>query len=676
MDEGTPFRSTSRPVGGPLEEAAGSGGERRQGSEKESKIFRRRSGPWLVLILCAAGLTRLMYLEEIKGAPDFAHPALDAMYHDYWARGLATGRWDLPLAVRHPAIDSTPYFRPPGYPYFLALVYRIFGTGAVMPRIVQMLLGMASALLAYWIGRRWFGSVVGLIFAGLMSTYWSFIYFEGELLEPALLSPLTLAILLLQCRWAECRGTVYALLAGLSIGLFALIRPNIFIYLAASIAWMICWILRDGRQRHRWMPLMSFVLAASFVIAPVGIRNWIVSGDYFIVSSNGGINFFFGNNAESDGFTASHSEVGSWSCFDYPRIAANLEREYGRRMSYGEVSRHFVNRALAYIRENPIRSLRLTAAKSLLFWGPVEVGNEKEDELEREASNVLRLLPMRFAHALTLAQIGLALFLLRILRRRRTSSMEGSIDRNPQIALLSLSILFLTTYSLSFLPFIVAGRYRVPIVPILLLWAAAGLHALVEYVAEKSWRPALCWIGAALCLGLLNTSNLSGYQARPANRHWARAVAFRKMGQFEAARREYEEVFRCEPRLAPARLAYANLLASSRDWDAAEKQFRMAIEIDPTCEAHRSLAHLLELQGRDDDAMHHYSQALRLDYTDPLAHYGLGGLLMKAGSLEDACSHFREALKAREDFAEARSSLQACESLLSGSSPISHPSER
>src|SRR3990172_612772 len=80
-------------------------------------------------ILGVGALLRFAYLGEIRGAPDFASPAIDAAFHDYWARGLVTSDWTTSAGRRDPQIPTTPYFRPPGYPYFLALIYLTSGGG-------------------------------------------------------------------------------------------------------------------------------------------------------------------------------------------------------------------------------------------------------------------------------------------------------------------------------------------------------------------------------------------------------------------------------------------------------------------------------------------------------------------------------------------------------------------
>ena len=166
---------------------------------------------WLALaVILLAGLVfRGVYLSEIVDNPDFTWPMVDGSYHNYWARSLVSGNWTLPPYTEDPQINDSPYFRPPGYPYFLALVYLLTGSSYVGVRIVQMGLGLIGCALGYLLVRDLFGRGVALICATLMSTYWAFIYFEGELLAPVLLVLLSLLLFNALSRWSDkftCRS--------------------------------------------------------------------------------------------------------------------------------------------------------------------------------------------------------------------------------------------------------------------------------------------------------------------------------------------------------------------------------------------------------------------------------------------------------------------------------------
>ncbi|MBK8270219.1 MAG: glycosyltransferase family 39 protein [Planctomycetes bacterium] len=154
-------------------------------------------------ILIVGAILRIWHYSAFSQGPDFAAPGVDAEFHDYWARGLATGDWTPPTGHENPNIQGMPFLRPPGYPYFLAAVYKIFGTSYTAPRGVQYAMGLGSAMLAFVIGRRWFGRLVGVSVAALMAVYWAFIYFEAEFHAPVLMIFLTLWMTYALGRWAE-----------------------------------------------------------------------------------------------------------------------------------------------------------------------------------------------------------------------------------------------------------------------------------------------------------------------------------------------------------------------------------------------------------------------------------------------------------------------------------------
>ena len=137
-----------------------------------------RTGAILAAILLVGLILRISYLREIVNEPDFSFPRIDSGCHDYWAHGSATGDWsigDRSDLAGASEIRSIPYMRPPGYPYFLASVYYLTGGRYLAARIFQMGLGLVNCVLAYFLGKRLFGRVTGLIFATFMSAYWAFI---------------------------------------------------------------------------------------------------------------------------------------------------------------------------------------------------------------------------------------------------------------------------------------------------------------------------------------------------------------------------------------------------------------------------------------------------------------------------------------------------------------------
>jgi len=113
--------------------------------------------------LIVALLLRGIYLAEIVETPEFSHPGLDAAYHIYWARGLAEGDWTNFEGREDPQLYRFPYYRPPGYAFFLALVFRLCGYELIWPRLFQFGLGLGSVFLVWRLGRRFFDDLTARI---------------------------------------------------------------------------------------------------------------------------------------------------------------------------------------------------------------------------------------------------------------------------------------------------------------------------------------------------------------------------------------------------------------------------------------------------------------------------------------------------------------------------------
>jgi tetratricopeptide (TPR) repeat protein len=73
--------------------------------------------------------------------------------------------------------------------------------------------------------------------------------------------------------------------------------------------------------------------------------------------------------------------------------------------------------------------------------------------------------------------------------------------------------------------------------------------------------------------------------------------------------------------------------------------------------AHNGLGVVLADQGKFQEAIFHYSQALQVKPDHYKAHNNLGNAFASLGKLEEAMNHYKEALRLRPDYAEAHSNL-------------------
>ena len=660
----------------------------------------------LAAILFVGLLLRLIYLGEIRDTPDFEHPGLDAAYHTYWARGMATGDWSVFEGREDPQIYRYPYYRPPGYAYFLSLVYLACGLGPLWPRILQIVLGLLSVLLSFSLGRRFFGVVAGLLSALALAIYWIFIYYEGELVGVTPSVCLSLLFIILLDRAALRHSFSGYLTAGLVLGVLALFRPNALLLYPVMIAWA-AWVVRRRGRRDRIMASSGgLLLGVVIAVLPVTIRNYVVAGEVIPIATNAGISLGVANNEFTDGTTHYIPGIGNiGSPYDWPRIVRGLSNDLDRRLSHGEASAYLSRQAFEFAWRKPGRFFSLLGRKALLFWGPMEIRNLKEVHYARIHSPLLRLLPGNFALVLALAMLG-GLILFRPIRPHGKKGWDRSAARaaEKEIRIKSrldpycakeggvLIVLFVATYFLSMLPFAAAARYRVPVIPFLLILAASGLRTIGVFLVDREWFRAGALAGAGVVFFLVFSINFSGFTPAPEKWHYDRGLARLEAGQWKAAVQEFDRALAHKPDYSAActnrgialqkggevkkaiasyrralQLApdsprplknLADALLKEGETEEALALYRRALEIAPghtgiACD----LARALEGLGRDSEASALYQEILRTGPGDVRAHLGLGNLLLERDQPVAAHGHYRAALRVNPHSIVARYNL-------------------
>ncbi len=563
----------------------------------------------------------MAYLLEIASDPDFDSPHFESQYHDYWARALLSHDWTPPEGITDPEISTTPYFRPPGYPYFLAAGYRLLGDSYWTPRALQLLLGLGSCLLLWALGRRAFGPASALGATALAAVYWVFLFFEGELMAPALLIFLLLASLFAAARWRDGYTPKRALVTGFLVGLTVLVRPNALVLPPVFLLWVL-WLgwRRSWSPRRLAVPSLLFLFGTAVAILPATLRNWTVAGDRVLVTSNAGINFFIGNHQQSDGINpgipamAELTETRGWESFDYPLVVAGVERKVGQELLHSEVSSYFVRRALEEIRLDPSHLPGLTLRKLALLWGPAEISNNKILEVERETSNILSLSP-GFADVLALALLG-SLWLFLWPRagfdKRQTKADEAKSPGEGAKELGFLFLLLLLAYTASYVPFFAAARFRLPLVPILMLFAGVALARLLALLGRRRYRPLAL---ALLALAMLRAGTGHAWIPYEPDRplwHFRRALAHQEKNQTEEAIGELRNTLDLAPSHGGARLLLGDLHAARGELEMAARAYQEAIARTPSSFAARNnLATALMRLGKPAEAIEQWEEALR-----------------------------------------------------------------
>ncbi len=547
------------------------------------------------VFLLALGL-RLLHLWQMTGTTYFSVLMGDARGYDAWARRLAGGDW----------VGTDVFYQAPLYPYFLGVVYAVAGADPGAARLVQAVLGAASSALLAVGAARLFGARAGLI-AGLTLALYAPAIFLDSLLQKSVLDVFFVTGIiaaLAVVATGDGRQRWWAL-AGLAAGALALTRENALVLVAVIAAWIAIAapVTRVGRARA----LALFLAGVTVAIAPVAARNFAVSGEVYLTTSQFGPNFYIGNNAGADGSYQS-LRFGRGSP-EFERVDATelAERAEGRALTPAEVSSYWTRQATAFITGQPAAWLALMARKTALLVNAREAIDTESQESYAEWSWPLKVLgPVtHFGVLVPLAVIGL---------------WATWADRRRLAVFVAMALAF----AASTVAFYVFARYRYPLVPLLVLFAAAGLAALPRLVPATP-RRTLAGVGAAVvAVALLcQVPLLSPTRSR--------AITDTNLGTalYEAGRH-----------------------------DEAIARYRRALDVEPDyVPAFNNLGVTLRAAGRTDEAIRAYRDglALRDDYPD--LHYNLANALLAVGRPDEAATHLRKAAVGTPDSAGVQNNL-------------------
>ena len=605
----------------------------------------------LVIFVVALAL-RAAYLAEASQQPDFERPLVDAGYHDFWAWGMVSGDWTPPTGTVDPDIPGTPYFRPPLTTFWLAAIYSVLGRDYLGARVVQILLGSLSCVLAGSLAGRLFGRATGAIAGLLAATYWVLVYFDTEYREVSLLAFLYLAFVTALLRWRDRPRGGWSAVAGLALGLSVLAKPNGVLLTPLAAVWM-PWAARGGAPRGRALAhagLLAVVVAACVV--PVTVRNAVAAGDAVLVSSNGGINAYIGNNPTTTGVSVALPEgVPPFdSAFDYPDVVRWVEEQEGRPLKHSEVSAWFARRAFDHAVAEPGRTLARYAKKALAFWAGVEIVSEKDLVFAREESIALRIVPLGFPAVLAAAVVGLALAIGALRSRPGRNGLER--------AGILLVAGVVGVYALSFVPFFVTGRYRAPIVPLLLAFSAYAVWRLFAAARAGRWSTVGIGVAAMALVYAVDRVPVPGYERDPAETLLRRGAQLALEGRLDEAEPLLRRAVEQSPRNAQAHNNLGLFLLQAGRPQEAIEVLRVAVGLDDgNYRAHQNLGLALIGARRFGPAAPRLARARALQPRDPALPLEAGIAYQDAGQPALAREQLAAALATDPDLLEARDRL-------------------
>ncbi len=570
---------------------------------------------------------RLIYFFQIKaGFPGWDTPTIDPLYHDLWAKQIASGN----------ILGSGPFFRAPFYAYFLGAVYALAGPSLAVAKIVQHFIGSGSCLLIFLFADKYFNRAAALLAGFVSAFYWVFIYFEDELLLDSLLVLFSLLFVWSLMRAGENQRLSRYFLSGLILGAASITRPNFVIFVPLTLLWMIIYL--PASIKSTIARFAVFLAGTLLVIAPVTLRNVIVGNDLVFIATQGGINFYIGNNERADGVSAIVPEFGTaWQYTDCEYMAKRETGRLGKEMKQSEVSSFFYGKSLKFMAEQPVKWLGLFIRKIGYFWNAYEISNNQNLYFFRRFASITKILPPLFFIISPLSIYGLWLI------------FKGKRSRHP-------IGYFVVIYMLTIVAFFVTSRFRLPVLPFLIIAASHAAVKLWDNLRRGGVAKRSATVTALIILFLFTNVDFFGIsQTSFAMSRYSLGNVYLKKGINDKALDEYAAALELSDCVPSAHLNRGIIFFGHGDYIKAREEFELEISAcGGSSRARNNLSVLNRFDGDLQGALREARLAIAESPQNQEARVNEILALRMMGAREDAASAIDSLILLFSDYIPAR----------------------
>ena len=594
----------------------------------------RHAALLLAVVAGVAALVRALYLHQLRGSLPLQVLISDARSYDAWGWRIASGDW----------LGSEVFYQAPLYPYFLGVVYALAGHDPWVARVVQAVLGTTSCVLLACAGRRFFSLGTGVVAGLVLALYPPALFFDGLIQKAGLELWLMTLLLALLGEFLARRRWSWLATAGVALGALLLSRENARLLYLVVLPWL--WLyFRDASPRLRAAWIAAFTAGVALVLAPVALRNRHVGGEIVLTTAQLGPNFYIGNRTGASGLYEPLRPLRGDPMHEREDATARAADALGHAPTPAEVSDYWLGRTLTEIAGAPLSWLRLMGWKWLLTWNAREIADSEGMVVYAEQSSLLRALDLLLGFGVLCPLAALGVWATRRDWRR--------------LALL-YGLLLASAFSIAL--FFVFARYRLSMVPLVVLFAAAGARALAAPLLGQRTDAPLADLVPGLVLALVAALvvNYPLLERRDDQLgYFNLATALIDAGREADAVAPLERAIALQPDFAAAHLNLGRAFLAQHRLDEAAQSFAQAAQHDPAMAMARFDLGVVRLaQKRDAEAEQELIAALALDPQIAKAHLLLARRMMASGGrVAAATAHLQEAARLEPRDAEIHRDL-------------------
>ncbi len=382
--------------------------------------------------------------------------------------------------------------RPPLYPAFIAGVWSIAGDQSLtVIRLAQVLLSLITGILVYDLGRLLFNQRVARWALAGATFYPSLIFADLLLLTEPLFTFFLVVAANLYVRLVAAPRVITAGALGAAVAAAALTRSVLWPFPLVLVP-MLIWAVTGSASRK--LGVATLVLASyAAVIAPWSIRNTRLQGTFTLVDTMGGLNLRMGNYKDTPD-DRMWAVVGLNGERDFSHDLLR-ERPDARTMTEGQKEQWARQKAIEYMRQHPLVTLRRTVIRFADFWGlerEFVAGVEHGVYRPPVWATVVIAVLIGVSYPLAMAFATLGVFL------------APPSDRRTHVFLLAVVAFICGLHTLVF----GHSRYHLPVMPILLLYAASAFVNLRPALARLRTTAGLPVLATVAVLAVIWTRQL------------------------------------------------------------------------------------------------------------------------------------------------------------------------
>ncbi len=583
-----------------------------------------------LVLFAIAFIVRLIFLYQFQSVIIFDNPVVDMAYHHDWAMAISSGE----------QFYTGPFFRAPLYPLFLGFVYWLFGESAWIIRIIQAIIGSVSCVLLYELGRQLFNRKTGILASVIMALYAPLIFFDAQLLVPNLAIFLNLLALVFIVRTQTKNNSQSYIFSGIFLGLSAIARPTIGLFALLLIIYLI--YINRSKLKSEFKKIALLVLCIFIPIVPVTAYNYVQSSEIILIAAYGGINFYIGHYDGADGVSAVIPGVRpDWQGGkeDTKLIA---EKELGRTLTESEQSDYWFDSAMEDIYKDPIRWVSLIWKKINLVLNGYELSNNFDFYYFAHQTTLMKILLHR-SYLFFPFGIILPLAIIAIFKANKFENKH------------KLLILFIISTMISIVLFLVTARYRLYLVPPLILF---GSYAIIHI--KENWKSfsilKMVFLGSFVLLILTFCNYDFADYSKTTNAHGLHTTAtiYNKQGNIIKAATYFKQALDADPNQVETLNDYALLLASQQKFTTAEMMLIHGTTLPNTNFMMRyNLGYIYMMQNKLEEAKSEFQKVIAERPNYSFAHNNLGLSYMWLGQLDSALIVYQNLIMRDASFAES-----------------------